>query len=131
MPEGRDRSQRLVRPNLHVTCESVCSLDERDALFDALRPLVEQGWQIDLTYSDDHQLTPRRVRFVGWLGIALIETRGQLGSFFRTSVPIATMPEICSATLDRGSAQLAARANSYQQPRPGRLRGSQECDTAA
>jgi hypothetical protein len=38
-----------------------CTLDERDAVIDALRPLVEQGWQIDLTYSFVHQLTPRRV----------------------------------------------------------------------
>ena len=26
-----------------------------------LRPLVEQGWQIDLTYSFAHQPTPRHV----------------------------------------------------------------------
>jgi hypothetical protein len=78
MPVGRDRSRRPVRPNLHATCEC-CSLDERDAIIDALRPLVEQGWQIDLTYSFDHQLTPRRVTLLGWLGLALIATRGQLG----------------------------------------------------
>jgi hypothetical protein len=33
---------------LHASCKC-CTLDERDAVIDALRPLVEQGWQIDLT----------------------------------------------------------------------------------
>ena len=45
---------------LHASCEC-CTLDERDAIIDALRRLVEQGWQIDLTYSFVDQLTPRRV----------------------------------------------------------------------
>ena len=53
-------SSRKNGRSLHASCEC-CSLDERDAIIDALRPLVEQGWQIDLTYSFDHQLTPRRV----------------------------------------------------------------------
>jgi hypothetical protein len=45
---------------LHASCE--CStLDERDAVIDALRPLVEQGWQIDLTYSLIQQPTTRHV----------------------------------------------------------------------
>jgi hypothetical protein len=45
---------------LHASCE--CStLDERDDIIEALRPLVELGWQIDLTYSFVHQLTVRRV----------------------------------------------------------------------
>jgi hypothetical protein len=46
--------------HLHASCECG-TLDERDAVIDALRPLVEQGWQIDLTYSFAEQLTPRRV----------------------------------------------------------------------
>jgi hypothetical protein len=41
---------------LHSSCEC-CTLDERDAVIDALRPLVEQGWQIDLTYS--FSISPR------------------------------------------------------------------------
>jgi hypothetical protein len=45
---------------LHASCEC-CTLDERDAIIDALRRLVEQGWQIDLTYSFVDQLAPRRV----------------------------------------------------------------------
>jgi hypothetical protein len=31
---------------LHASCQC-CTLDERDAVIHALRPLVEQGWQID------------------------------------------------------------------------------------
>jgi hypothetical protein len=45
---------------LHASCEC-CTLDERDDVINALRPLVEQGWQIDLTYSFVHQPTLRRV----------------------------------------------------------------------
>lgn len=45
---------------LHASCQC-CSLDERDAVIDALRPLVEQGWQVDLTYSCVHEPTARRV----------------------------------------------------------------------
>jgi hypothetical protein len=59
LPTGFERHQKLSRI-LHASCEC-CTLDERDAVIDALRPLVEQGWQIDLTYSFVHQLTPRRV----------------------------------------------------------------------
>jgi hypothetical protein len=79
MPVGRGRPQRPVRPNLRAACEC-CSLDERDAIFDALRPLVEQGWQIDVTYSFDHQLTPRHITLHGWLGLTLIATRGLYGT---------------------------------------------------
>jgi hypothetical protein len=45
---------------LHASCECL-TLDERDAVIDALRSLVKQGWQIDLTYSFTHQPTPRHV----------------------------------------------------------------------
>jgi hypothetical protein len=45
---------------LHASCQC-CSLDERDAVIDALRPLVEQGWQIDLTYSCVREPTLRHV----------------------------------------------------------------------
>jgi hypothetical protein len=53
------KSEKLSRI-LHASC-NCCTLDERDAVIDALRPLVEQGWQIDLTYSFVHQPTPRHV----------------------------------------------------------------------
>jgi hypothetical protein len=59
LPTGFERHQKLSRI-LHASCEC-CTLDERDAVIDALRHLVEQGWQIDLTYSFVHQLTPRHV----------------------------------------------------------------------
>jgi hypothetical protein len=59
LPTGFERHQKLSRI-LHASCEC-CTLDERDAVIGALRPLVEQGWQIDLMYSFVHQLTPRRV----------------------------------------------------------------------
>jgi hypothetical protein len=45
---------------LHASCRR-CTLDERDAVIDALRPLVEQGWQIDLTYSCVHEPKLRHV----------------------------------------------------------------------
>jgi hypothetical protein len=45
---------------LHASCQR-CTLDERDAVIDALRPLVEQGWQIDLTYSCVHEPKLRHV----------------------------------------------------------------------
>ena len=59
LPTGFERHQKLSRI-LHASFECR-TLDERDAVIDALRPLVEQRWQIDLTYSFVHQLTPRRV----------------------------------------------------------------------
>jgi hypothetical protein len=39
--------QENGRRILHASCQR-CTLDERDAVIDALRPLVEQGWQIVL-----------------------------------------------------------------------------------
>jgi hypothetical protein len=45
---------------LHASCQC-CTLDELDAVIHALRPLVEQGWQIDLTYSCVHEPTLRHV----------------------------------------------------------------------
>ena len=45
---------------LHASCKC-CTLEERDVVIDALRPLVEQGWQIDLTYFFIHDPAPRRV----------------------------------------------------------------------
>jgi hypothetical protein len=57
---GRYKGSEKLCRILHASCECR-TLDERDAVIDALRPLVEQGWQIDLTYSFVHQLTPRRV----------------------------------------------------------------------
>src|ERR1700735_5260811 len=57
---GRYKELEKLSRILHASCECR-TLDERDAVIDALRPLVEQGWQIDLTYSFVHQLTPRRV----------------------------------------------------------------------
>jgi hypothetical protein len=45
---------------LHASCKCR-TLDDRDAVMDALRPLVEQGWQIDFTYSFVHQPAPRHV----------------------------------------------------------------------
>ena len=49
-----------LRRILHASCQC-CTLDERDAVIHALRPLVEQGWQIDLTYSCVHEPTLRHV----------------------------------------------------------------------
>ena len=57
---GRYKELEKLSRILHASCERR-TLDERDAVIAALRPLVEQGWQIDLTYSFVHQLTPRRV----------------------------------------------------------------------
>jgi hypothetical protein len=45
---------------LHASCECR-TLDERDSVIDALRPLVQQGWQIDLTYCFTHEPMPRHV----------------------------------------------------------------------
>jgi hypothetical protein len=57
---GQCKELEKVGRILHASCECF-TLDERDSVIDALRPLVEQGWQIDLTYAFVHQLTPRRV----------------------------------------------------------------------
>ena len=60
--QGNGRHAEVVKLSriLHASCQC-CTLDERDAVIHALRPLVEQGWQIDLMYSCVHEPTPRHV----------------------------------------------------------------------
>lgn len=54
---GRYKELEKLSRILHASCECR-TLDERDAVIDALRPLVEQGWQIDLTYSNGSLAAP-------------------------------------------------------------------------
>jgi hypothetical protein len=48
-----------VRRKKHDDCQGQSA--RQGGIIGALCPLVEQGWQIDLTYSFAEQLTPRRV----------------------------------------------------------------------